>query len=94
MSNFPFISNSILQENLDNAFQHVLDLLILINSGDYDKISRNSFRKSTIICTASIIEALLFVLLKNNLSEKDLEIPIWKIKDEKFYMKSTKNIKL
>lgn len=35
MSNFPFVSDEVLKNNLDIAFDHIVDLLTLSESEDY-----------------------------------------------------------
>ena len=72
MSNFPFISNAILRENLDVTFAHVLALLALSKSAEYSLKLQSSFRKTVIIYTASIVEALLLWMLKQAKSEEEL----------------------
>ena len=74
MSNFAFVTDKILRENLDVAFEHVTDLLSLSESNSYSSLAKSSFRKTIIIYTASIIEALLLYFLKKKFTEKDLEI--------------------
>ncbi len=61
MSNFPFVSDKILQSNLDMSFAHIVDLLTLSESDQYKgkNLLVSSLRKTIIIHTASIIEALL-----------------------------------
>lgn len=89
MSNFPFISNNIiLQRNLDMVFDHIIDLLVLSDSEAYKgrdkKILRSSFRKTVIIYTASIIEALLLWKLKLEVKENKIELrDYWKYVDIK-----------
>ncbi len=66
MSHFPFIQNSVLKSNLDLVFEHIIDLLALSESETYEgkKTLVSSLRKTIIIHTASIIEALLLWKLK------------------------------
>lgn len=61
MSNFSFVSDKILQSNLDLSFDHIVDLLALSESDQYKgkNLLVSSLRKTIIIHTASIIEALL-----------------------------------
>ena len=51
MSNFPFVDDRILQNNLDLAFVHVVDLLALSESQSYEnkKTLVSSLRKTIII---------------------------------------------
>lgn len=78
-SNFPFISDSVLRQNLDDAFQHILVLLPFSESVTYDDTAKSSFRKTIIIYTASIVEALLYHIVDTKLSEKDLETSCWEL---------------
>jgi len=82
-SNFPFIQNSVLRANLDDAFNHVVILLPFSESETYDEAGKSSFRKTIIIYTASIIEALLFHLVDTKLSEDDLSVRSWEIENKK-----------
>ncbi len=61
MSSFSFVSDKILQSNLDMSFAHIVDLLALSESDQYKgkNLLVSSLRKTIIIHTASIIEALL-----------------------------------
>ncbi|MBI4136213.1 MAG: hypothetical protein HY481_01515 [Candidatus Vogelbacteria bacterium] len=72
VSNFSFIHDGILRENLDITFDHLLELLSLSESPDYTDTLKSSFRKTVIIYTASIIEALLLWVLKENKTEDEL----------------------
>ncbi len=83
MSKFGFIKHKVLQENLDVTFKHILDLISSLDDRKYNKLSRSSFRKTIIIHTASIVEALLFYLLKESFSEKDLEKSEWRFEYNK-----------
>lgn len=78
-SNFPFITDHVLRQNLDAAFQHILVLLPFSESVTYDDTAKSSFRKTIIIYTASIIEALLYHVVDTKLSEKDLETSCWEL---------------
>lgn len=82
-SNFGFIANDILRQNLDESFDHIVVLLPLIESGSYSDAASNAFRKTCIIYTASIIEALLFHILDTQLSDEDLTDYSWKLSDKK-----------
>lgn len=78
MSNFPFVSDKILQSNLDLAFAHIVDLLALSESDQYKgeekKLLVGSLRKTIIIHTASIIEALLLWKLKQFCKTEKIEM--------------------
>jgi len=84
MSNFPFISDSILRINLDLSFEHIIDLLSLSESETYkdEEVLVSSLRKTIIIHTASIIEALLLWRLKKECKVKKIElVDEWKYFD-------------
>lgn len=76
MSNFPFIQDQVLQFNLDLAFVHIVDLLTLSESESYkDKNTLvSSLRKTIIIHTASVIEALLLWKLKQICNTTKIEL--------------------
>jgi len=78
-SNFPFITDPILRQNLDDAFQHIVVLIPFSESATYNDAAKNSFRKTIIIYTASIIEALLFHLVDKKLNEQDLVDICWEL---------------
>ena len=78
-SNFPFVTDPVLRQNLDEAFQHILVLLPFSESVTYDETAKSSFRKTIIIYTASIIEALLYHLVDTKLTEKDIEVQTWEL---------------
>jgi len=82
-SSFGFISNDILRQNLDESFDHIVNLLPLIESGTYSDAATSAFRKTSIIYTASIIEALLFHILDTQLSDEDLTDYMWKLRNKK-----------
>lgn len=73
VSHFSFIDEPILRENLDISFNHLVELLSVSESDEYDDVSKSSFRKTIIIYTASIIEALLMWILKNKKSSEELD---------------------
>lgn len=86
MSNFPFITNRILQYNLDLSFAHIVDLLTLQESEQYKgrekRLLVESIRKTIIIHTASIIEALLLWKLKQYCKTEKIEmVGDWKYFD-------------
>ena len=72
MSRFPFVDNDALKNNLDTTFQHIVELTAIVDR--YDKVLSSSFRKTIIIYTASIIEALLLWKLKKRLKAKKVEL--------------------
>jgi len=69
-SNFIFVKNEILRQNLDEAFNHIITLLPFTESTNYKEPAKSAFRKTIIIYTASIIEALLFYFLYYAKSKK------------------------
>jgi hypothetical protein len=71
-SNFSFVSDRIIRENLEIAFDHLIELLFLSESTGYSNTLKSSFRKTVIIYTASIIEALLFWIIKINKTEEEI----------------------
>ena len=86
MSNFPFIQNQILRFNLDLAFVHIVDLLTLSESKSYKGKNTlvSSLRKTIIIHTASIIEALLLWKFKQVCNTTKVELADeWKYFDIK-----------
>ncbi|MDO8659402.1 MAG: hypothetical protein Q7K54_02260 [Candidatus Parcubacteria bacterium] len=83
MSHFDFISNQTLRNNLDIAFDHVLTLIPFSESKSYRKLAKSSFRKTIIIYTASIIEALLFNQVHEKCSENDLTLYKWELENPK-----------
>ena len=70
-SNFAFIADAVLRSNLDRTFDHIVELVSLSESPKYDELLKSSFRKTTIIFTASIVEALLLFILKKQKTEKE-----------------------
>jgi hypothetical protein len=82
-SRFFFIQNNILRQNLDEAFDHILILLPFTESSSYNSAAKSSFRKTIIIYTASIVEALLFHLLEKKVSEHELVTNVWELKNKK-----------
>ena len=71
-SHFPFVKNIILQKNLDEAFEHIVTLLPFTESSTYDQVAKSAFRKTIIIYTASVVEALLFHLLDEKISSDEI----------------------
>jgi hypothetical protein len=82
-SNFPFIKKPVLRQNLDDAFEHIVTLLPFAESSTYNDVAKSSFRKTIIIYTASIIEALLFHIVDTELSDEDLTVTTWKLVNKK-----------
>lgn len=70
-SNFPFVSDTILRKNMDVAFDHIVGLIYILDSED-SSVAKSSYRKTIIIHTASIIEALLFHLLDRKHTDEDV----------------------
>jgi hypothetical protein len=97
-SSFPFIKNKILRENLDITFQHIIDLVTFIeNTEEHNDIAKSSFRKTTIISTGSIVEALLFSILDEEFSDQDIQqhYATWELKKKiKLYEVPEGNIKI
>jgi len=83
------LKKEILRKNLDEAFDHILILLPFTESTSYNEPANSSFCKTIIIYTASIVEALLFHLLDNNFSEKDIAefYSKWELIDRKVLFK-------
>ena len=67
---FPEIKDDVLRKNLDIVFYYVLMLITLSESKEYDAIIKSSFRKSVVIYTSSIIEAMILYLLKQKIKDK------------------------
>lgn len=83
MGHFDFVGNLTLRNNLDVAFDHILTLIPFSESKSYGKLEKSSFRKTIIIYTASIIEALLFNQVQEKCSEDDLTSYKWGIENPK-----------
>lgn len=96
ISSFPFVDDAILRENLDIAFDHLTELAYLCETPKYNPVLKSSFRKTTIIYTASIIEALLLWLLKKRINEVDLkkETKIFQISKDIYKINSEEKIVL
>ncbi len=84
-THFDFIDNKILRKNLDIVFEHILTLIPFTESNDYNEQAKSSFRKTIIIHTASIVEALLFSVLNKKFSDQNIKdhYSYWKIKGKK-----------
>lgn len=76
MSTFPFIPDNVLRTNLDSTFDHIVDLLALSESNSYEGkvLLVNSLRKTIVIHTAAIIEALLLWKLKRLIDNEKVEL--------------------
>jgi len=86
VSDFPFVDDDALRANLDTALRHVTELVAIADN--YDRILSSSFRKTIIINTASIIEALLLWRLKKKVKTKEIELSEeWKFYDVKILHK-------
>lgn len=88
MSHFEFVTNDVLRSNLDTTFLHLVDLLILSESDTYKKEEKellvSSLRKTIIIHTSSIVEALLFWKLRQLEKANKVELPDdWRYVDVK-----------
>lgn len=70
-SNFAFIKDRNLRENIDIVFDHIVELVSLSESNQYNEVIKSSFCKTIIIYTASIIEALLLYILQQKKSEEE-----------------------
>lgn len=86
---FPFVKNEILRQNLDEAFNHILTLLQFAESATYNEAAKSAFRKTIIIYTAAIVEALLFHVLDKEFTEDDLKefYSSWELSDKKILYK-------
>jgi len=82
-SHFPFVKNTILRKNLDEAFDHIVTLLPFTESLTYNDLAKSAFRKTIIIYTASIVEALLFHLLDEKFSSDEIaeHYSHWELQD-------------
>src|SRR5690606_3086739 len=84
MSNFPFISDRTLQVNLDTALDHINELVLLTESTAYKKLQISSFRKTIIIHTAALIEAVLLWKLTQTCNSEKIQLEDkWKYLDIK-----------
>ncbi|MBU0569935.1 hypothetical protein KKB40_04100, partial [Patescibacteria group bacterium] len=86
MSNFSFVKDKTLEKNLDTVFDHILDLSTLSTSISYRGKTTlvSSLRKTIIIYTASIIEALLLWKLKQKIKNRKIKLSgEWKYFDIK-----------
>ncbi len=82
MSKFLFIKDKNLQKNLDIIFDYIYELTVVAEK--YKGILQCSFRKTIVIYTTSIIEALLLWILKKRTGDsKIVELREWKYFDMK-----------
>lgn len=87
---FSFVDNEVLRFNLDTAFGHINELVIVSESETYrdQPVTVSSFRKTIIIHIAAIIEALLLWKLKQVVISKKIELEgEWKYPDLKVLYK-------
>jgi hypothetical protein len=66
---FEFVVDEITRVHLNRAFQLIIELVTLSEAKEYTDELKSSFRKTAIIYTASIIEALLLSVLKDAKTE-------------------------
>lgn len=78
--NFHFLKNPILKTNVDTTFEHILFLLTDLESQN-DAFAKSMYRKTIIIHTSAIIEALLFYVLDKEFIDKDIQehYSIWSL---------------
>ena len=83
-SNFSFVNDLILRKNLDFVFDYIIELISVSESNRYEGEIISSFRKTIIVYTATIIEALLLWKLKEKVKGNIIELKEnWKYKDIK-----------
>lgn len=82
-SKFRFVRDTVLREGIERVFDHIVDLLALSESSNYSDLAKSSFRKTVIIHTASVIEALLLHLVRTACEKDDLVREQWILKDRK-----------
>lgn len=80
---FKFVSSDVLRANLNTTFDHLTVLYESSNNQDYSETQRSSFRKTVIIYTAAIIEALLLEKIRSNFTEAKLATECWELKNKK-----------
>ena len=68
---FDFIQSPILKQNINRTLTHILDLLVVLNGEEVSQVAKSSYRKTIIIHTASIVEAMLFDFMEQNLMDQD-----------------------
>lgn len=72
-SHFVFIKDPVLKSNLDAIFDHIIELTAILIQHEATIIQSN-FKKTIIVYTASITEALLLFLLKKKYPKGKMEI--------------------
>ena len=83
-SNFPFVDDLVLRKNLDLVFDYIVELISVSESNRYENTIISSFRKTIIVYTATIIEALLLWKLKEKVKGNVIELKEdWRYKDIK-----------
>lgn len=82
-SKYRFVRDTVLREEIERAVDHIVDLLALSESSNYGDLAKSSFRKTVIIHTASVIEALLLHLIRTTCKKDDLTREQWILKDKK-----------
>lgn len=89
MSKFGFIQDEILRTNVNIAFEYILNLTTIQEDPHYNTPNViNSLRKTVLIYTVSIIEAILIYILKNKLKFNTIRIPNeWRYSDPKVLYK-------
>lgn len=81
-SNFSFVNDLILRKNLDIIFDYIVELIPVSESNKYEDTIISSFRKTIIVYTATIIEALLLWKLKEKVKGNNVELKEdWRYKD-------------
>lgn len=76
MSNYSFVTDPILAANLNQASDHILDLLSISELSTYRRKTKlvSSLRKTIIILTGSIVEAILLWQIKLRIRSKVVEL--------------------
>lgn len=84
-SQFPFISDTTLRNNLDEVFAHIVQLVSIVDDTHYPPEAKSAFCKTIIIHTGAIIEALLFTVMDATLSNDEVNdfYSTWQLKNKK-----------
>ena len=69
-SNFIFVKDGVLRENIKNVYADIIELMMMVPSAKQQ--AQNCLRKTIIIYTASIIEALLLWKIQKEFGAKDV----------------------
>ena len=88
--NFSFIDDSSLRTNLNTVFELIFELTSILESKSYrqKQAITSSLRKTIIIYTASVIEALLYHIIKQQIgSQKICLEEEWHYYDQKIFHK-------